>query len=133
MMTNNEMNAESDPFSGDQPNPTATDNSVQASSESDPPKKRAKRKAPAKKVSMEPFSSEASGVDSKEAAEGAADTDSSTLVVKASIAKPVKASELATVTDAEEMDWDEIVRKVEGIHTDVDGKGGKKNTKNHCK
>lgn len=133
MMTNNEMNAESDPFSGDQPNPTATDNSVQASSESDPPKKRAKRKAPAKKVSMEPVSSEASGVDSKETAEGAADTDSSTLVVKARIAKPVKASELATVPDAEEMDWDEIVRKVEGIHTDVDGKGGKNRSRLNVK
>lgn len=133
MMTNNEMNAEPDQFSDGQPTHPASDHLAQPNGESEPPKKRAKRKAPTKKVSVEPASSDTSKYDSKEASSDASGLDVTAVQADSENAKPVKASELVTASDSDEMDWDEIVRKVEGIHTDVDGKGGKNRSRLNVK
>lgn len=115
MMTNNEMNAESEKLADNASVGSPADNSAQTDAAEQPPKKRAKRKAPAKKTPVDPSAVEASA---------ASEASSEPAQVLPSVA-------LAPVAD--EMDWDEIVRKVEGIHTDVDGKANKNRSRLNVK
>ncbi|MDH4394827.1 MAG: pseudouridine synthase [Limnobacter sp.] len=94
------MNTESEFASNDTP--------AQAESDAQPPKKRAKRKAPVKKAPLV--------------------ADSSTTETPSEEAPAVE-----TAAAPDEMDWDEIVRKVEGIHTDVDGKANKNRSRLNVK
>ncbi len=114
-MTNNEMNAESEKLADNASVGSPADNSAQTDSAEQPPKKRAKRKAPAKKTPVDPSAVEASA---------ASEASSEPAQVLPSV-------EVAPVAD--EMDWDEIVRKVEGIHTDVDGKANKNRSRLNVK
>lgn len=120
MMTNNEMNDESDNHADNLPSGSLVDASVgasvQADPEAQPPKKRAKRKAPVKKMPMEEAVVEAS----------TAEVVGHAIAVDAPVAESVG-------TASDEMDWDEIVRKVEGIHTDVDGKANKNRSRLNVK
>lgn len=117
MMTNNEMNAQPENFADNQPSDPAVDAPAQAGTEAVPAKKRAKRKAPVKKANV--------------AVEGSIDPhhELAHMSESSSDAKDLPAG----LPAAEEMDWDEIVRKVEGIHTDVDGKGGKNRSRLNVK
>jgi 23S rRNA pseudouridine2605 synthase len=120
MMTNNEMNDESENHADNLPSGSLVDASVgasvQADPEAQPPKKRAKRKAPVKKMPMEKAVVEAS----------MAEVVGHAIAVDAPVAESVG-------TASDEMDWDEIVRKVEGIHTDVDGKANKNRSRLNVK